>query len=1064
MDILIVDDEEFILEQSRYYLKEENGSFNIFTTSSASDGIKLLKKEEYDIVVSDYQMPGMDGLEFLQTLQDEGLDVPFIMFTGRGREEVAIQALNLGADRYVQKGGDPLSQYKVLASAIEKAVEHKETEKSIEDRRKKIEALHKIAADMEKCREEQEVFDLTVDAAEKILDFFVCSILIQEEKSMVMRATKDTRVDIGTKQDIDEGIYGLTFRENKPFLVSNIREHDDAKPTDPEFKSVLSIPVGDFGVFQALSREFDSFNEHDLDIAKLLISHTAEATKRIRYDKARRESEKRYRNIVENSLDIIYSVDLDGTIKYVSPQIKRFGYEPDKVIGKSIDEFLFEEDRKKIYDTFLKVIENGEEKKDKITFRFKNRNGDTAYLEENSNIVTDDGGNRYITGVMRDVTERVKVKQQLKEGKEEYKNIFENSPIGLLDCDYSIIKDRIENLKTEEITDIKKYIKENPDFVKEMAESIEIKNINKRVKDLYKIYTVDDFNARLGDLLSEKSYEIFEDIIETIFYGGKQVSGENINFTANGEKIYIYITWLVVNGHLNRYDKVITSIEDITDRKKAEKKLKHSEKRFQTMYENIPGGTLIISENYRIKDVNERTCDITGYSRNELIGELCDIVCPKGSKSKACPIFEKGKSFFKGMDTNIKCKNGKENPILKNAKSLEIDGKKYIMENFQDIKDRKEFENKILNEKQKIEKLHDIANEFEKCKSEEKVYDLVIEAAENILGFDKLCSIEVVEEEEIYLKSISKEEEKVFNSQPLSNGGYVKKTFENKRSYLIDDASNDKDAEPLKDKYKSCISIPLGKNGVFQAVAFQKNIFDKSDLKLAELLISHAEESLKRIDSDKRIKFLNSLLRHDLKNKNQIVRGYLNLIQDGNLPKNDLKLLKKAEKNTEDGIKLIEKIKILSDLEEEDITNVEIGKIIKEVIENIFTEEYSDNFKIELEDMNYKVKGGSLLNELFSNLIMNSIIHSKGDKIRISSQIGDDEIVISLEDNGKGVSEKYREKIFEKGFKKGEFSGSGLGLYLVKKISEYYGGSISVMDSDIGGTRFDIRLKKAMAN
>jgi len=292
MDILIVDDEHFILEQSEYYLKDENESFNIQTASSAQKGIDSLREKDFDIVVSDYQMPGMNGLDFLKTIRKEEIDVPFIMFTGRGREEVAIQALNIGADRYVQKGGDPVSQYKVLASAIEKTVELNKTEKSIKERRKKIESLHSIAAKMENCRKEQEVYHLTVEAAEKILDFFVCSFMIYEDGYIVMKATKDTRVDIGTKQDVDKGIYGLTFREKNPIIVPDIREHTEAKPTDPEFKSVLSIPVGDFGVFQALSREFDSFNEHDLDMAKLLISHTSEEIKRIRYDKARRESEK----------------------------------------------------------------------------------------------------------------------------------------------------------------------------------------------------------------------------------------------------------------------------------------------------------------------------------------------------------------------------------------------------------------------------------------------------------------------------------------------------------------------------------------------------------------------------------------------------------------------------------------------------------------------------------------------------------------------------------------------------------------------------------------------------
>lgn len=61
-------------------------------------------------------MPEIDGLEFLEIIREEkGMDIPFIMFTGKGREDVAMDALNLGADRYIQKGGNPKSQYGLLA-------------------------------------------------------------------------------------------------------------------------------------------------------------------------------------------------------------------------------------------------------------------------------------------------------------------------------------------------------------------------------------------------------------------------------------------------------------------------------------------------------------------------------------------------------------------------------------------------------------------------------------------------------------------------------------------------------------------------------------------------------------------------------------------------------------------------------------------------------------------------------------------------------------------------------------------------------------------------------------
>ena len=129
--VLHVDDEPPLLDQAKLFLKRES-NLNVITASSAEEGLELLDDEDIDVIVSDYLMPEMNGLDFLEEIRNKRkMDIPFIMFTGKGREEVAIDALNLGADRYLQKGGDPKSQYKVLANTIEQEAEKKEMERSL---------------------------------------------------------------------------------------------------------------------------------------------------------------------------------------------------------------------------------------------------------------------------------------------------------------------------------------------------------------------------------------------------------------------------------------------------------------------------------------------------------------------------------------------------------------------------------------------------------------------------------------------------------------------------------------------------------------------------------------------------------------------------------------------------------------------------------------------------------------------------------------------------------------------------------------------------------------------
>ena len=117
IQVLCVDDEPMLLDLTKTYL-EKSGSIEVDTCEDANLALDKLEKHDYDIVISDYQMPGIDGIKLLKSIRALDIDVPFVVFTGRGRETVAIEALNNGADFYLQKGGDPRSQFAELSNVI----------------------------------------------------------------------------------------------------------------------------------------------------------------------------------------------------------------------------------------------------------------------------------------------------------------------------------------------------------------------------------------------------------------------------------------------------------------------------------------------------------------------------------------------------------------------------------------------------------------------------------------------------------------------------------------------------------------------------------------------------------------------------------------------------------------------------------------------------------------------------------------------------------------------------------------------------------------------------------
>jgi PAS domain S-box-containing protein len=130
--VLHVDDNPGITDVTATFLERINDDFEVTTTTTVVEALDLLGEEDFDCVISDYQMPRTDGLEFLELVRERYPDLPFVLFTGKGSEEIASEAIAAGVTDYMQKGGGT-DQYEVLSNRVENAVDQYRTQQQFWD-------------------------------------------------------------------------------------------------------------------------------------------------------------------------------------------------------------------------------------------------------------------------------------------------------------------------------------------------------------------------------------------------------------------------------------------------------------------------------------------------------------------------------------------------------------------------------------------------------------------------------------------------------------------------------------------------------------------------------------------------------------------------------------------------------------------------------------------------------------------------------------------------------------------------------------------------------------------
>ncbi|MBE3116747.1 PAS domain S-box protein [Candidatus Bathyarchaeota archaeon] len=261
--VLHVDDDPSLLEVSKLMMLDIDGSFEIEHVCCVDEGLCKLAAGHYDVVVSDYEMPQKDGLQFLKELREQNNEVPFILFTGKGREDVAVMALNLGADGYFNKQGGPETVYGELAHGIRQAYEKAKAKSALRDSEEKFRVIFEgandgiLVADMETKRfvfANPKMSELTGYSLDELAKLGVDEFHLKKDLPYVhaefekqLKREKPYSVDIPILKKDGQIIYCDVNSEpiiigNRKVMTGFFRDTTERKRAEEEIRSLAKFP------------------------------------------------------------------------------------------------------------------------------------------------------------------------------------------------------------------------------------------------------------------------------------------------------------------------------------------------------------------------------------------------------------------------------------------------------------------------------------------------------------------------------------------------------------------------------------------------------------------------------------------------------------------------------------------------------------------------------------------------------------------------------------------------------------------------------------------------------
>jgi PAS domain S-box-containing protein len=520
--ILHVDDDPCILEISKSILELE-GNFEVDTSLSVAEAFEKMQENSYDAIISDYELPQKDGLQFLTQLREQKNEIPFVLFTGKGREEIVVKALNLGADNYINKNCSSEIAYCELADAINKSVE-----------RKKSKRLLLIELEEEKTRS---------DETRKILDGIGDLLFVMDKNRVIIKVNKSACDTFKKKPEelIGKHCFEIVHGTDCPWPECPATNTFETKQsvtkevTDP----TLNIPL-----LITTSPVLDGQG----DVAEVI--HIA---KDITTIKAAEMELQIAANLFDSASDSILVHDLDGLLVYFNEaSYKTRGYTKDEFQALHIRDLELPGNPIFFEARMTDLLNNGE-----ATFETVNLRKDKKILPVEIHArVIESAGRKLVLSIARDISDRKASEEKLNASQEKYETIFESSMDALMLLDEKSLLDcNTSTLRLFGCTSMEELTKNYPADLSPTLQPDGSTSLESAIKHIKKAMWTGE---------------------ERFFWVHKRTDGTI--FPADV---------LLSRIHLNNRNILQATVRDITKQKKTEEKLKEDSDRIKMMNEKL---------------------------------------------------------------------------------------------------------------------------------------------------------------------------------------------------------------------------------------------------------------------------------------------------------------------------------------------------------------------------------------------------------------------------------------------------------------------------------------------